>query len=269
MATNEDYVLGTHADELHRLGIQHQVWAKEAHEGWQRAGFKRGDVLLDLGSGPGFCTKELAFIAGDEGKVIAVDKAENYIRFLKAVRDQYHLNIEMQHAEFVDATLEPESLDGVFIRWALAWVPEVNALVQKLYQAMKPGGKMVIHEYINWMTHKTEPSYPGLNKAIQAAFDSFKGSGGDINIGIKLPKMLASTGFTVESVRPISIIARPTDFAWQWPRSFYDVYFPALVDMEYLTANEANQALEDVAKLEADSNSLFYGPAVVEIIVQK
>ena len=269
MSDDKDYILGTHADELHRLGIQHQVWAKDAQIGWAKAGFKRGDVLLDLGSGPGFCSKELAFIAGTEGKVIAVDKSEHYINFIHAINKQYRLNIEPIQASFNALELDDSSIDGVFIRWALAWISNVDDICAKLHQAMKPGGRMVIHEYINWMTHKTEPAYPNLNKAIKAAFDSFQDSEGDINIGLRLPQLLGNLNFKVVSVRPITVMARPSDFAWQWPRSFYDVYFPALGEMGYLSANEVELALSEVTQLEAQPNSIFYGPSVVEIIAEK
>ena len=57
------YILGTDWQELHRLGVQHQIWAMEAHNGWLNAGFTAGHTLLDLGCGPGFCTTEMAFIA--------------------------------------------------------------------------------------------------------------------------------------------------------------------------------------------------------------
>ncbi|MGB2987712.1 MAG: hypothetical protein WBE26_17740 [Phycisphaerae bacterium] len=34
-----EYLLGTHAEELERLGFQHRVWAREAFDLWERAGF--------------------------------------------------------------------------------------------------------------------------------------------------------------------------------------------------------------------------------------
>ena len=63
LAESKAYILGTDSEELFRLGVQHQVWAEEAQKGWRLANFSAGQTLLDLGCGPGYCTKELAFIS--------------------------------------------------------------------------------------------------------------------------------------------------------------------------------------------------------------
>ena len=53
MEDREPYILGTDEEELTRLKIQHNVWKSETVKGWALAKFKLGDVILDLGSGPG------------------------------------------------------------------------------------------------------------------------------------------------------------------------------------------------------------------------
>jgi len=100
LSTEKTYILGADEEELFRLGVQHQVWADEAQHAWRLANFKSGQTLLDLGSGPGYCSKELAFIVGLEGKVIAVDKSASYINFLDKVAENYKLNIETIHTNF-------------------------------------------------------------------------------------------------------------------------------------------------------------------------
>ena len=42
------YILGTETAELHRLGVQHQVWASEAQQGWKEANFTAGHTILGL-----------------------------------------------------------------------------------------------------------------------------------------------------------------------------------------------------------------------------
>ena len=75
----KDYVLGTERAELERLGMQHQLWLAQAAEAWERAGFRPGQKLLDLGCGPGFATVDLAQRVGPRGQVVAVDIAERAV----------------------------------------------------------------------------------------------------------------------------------------------------------------------------------------------
>ena len=70
--------------------------------------------------------------------------------------------------------LDTDSLDGMYCRWALAWIPNPKEILTKVLDALKPGGKMVIHEYYDWKTHQTEPNLPSINQAIVQALKSFK-----------------------------------------------------------------------------------------------
>src|SRR2546427_1403905 len=63
----QEYVLGTNRDELVRLGLQHQLWARYAADAWERAGFGPGKKLLDIGCGPGYASLDLAARVGTRG----------------------------------------------------------------------------------------------------------------------------------------------------------------------------------------------------------
>src|SRR3954470_23212285 len=83
MTTERDYVLGTHEEELARLGLQHRVWRPIALDCWQRAGITLGSRVLDVGAGPGYATADLAEIVGPNGSVVALERSTNFIRALE------------------------------------------------------------------------------------------------------------------------------------------------------------------------------------------
>jgi len=263
------YILGTDLEEMNRLGLQHQVWASEAQTGWSNANFTSGMNLLDLGSGPGFCTRELARITGSRGKVIAVDKSEIYLNYINKINETQQLNIETIHADFSELELPKESLDGMYSRWALAWVDNVNDILAKAYSALKPGGKVVIHEYCNWLTHQITPSHPMVDKAIKGCFQSFEDAGGNINIGRELPQLLSQLGFKVTSTRTMSKMSSPQQFTWQWPRSFYDTYWPKIKDMGYLTQSEMETAFKELESIEKLPHATLICPMLNEVIAEK
>jgi len=263
------YILGTYDDELYRLGLQHQIWASEAHLGWRKAGFTAGMNFLDLGCGPGFSAKELAFIAGPTGSVTGIDRSAHYIDYLSQVSDIHNLKVDGICADFNDMELVANVFDGMYCRWAMAWIDNPKEILSKVYSALKPGGKMVIHEYYDWSTHQTEPSLSNLSKSIAACLKSFKAPPGDIDIGRHMPQMLSEIGMKVTSSRLMSKLAKPNTIEWHWPKSFYLTYFPRLVEMGYLDQTTFDGALVDLATLEKSETSTLFCPILIEVIAEK
>lgn len=262
------YVLGTEQAELHRLGFQHQVWAGEARRGWELGNFSSGQTLLDLGCGPGFCSIELGYLTNHTGKVIAVDFAANYIAFLQKLVELHALPIETQHCSFDEMQLHPESLDGAFCRWALAWVSNPEAVIKKVQQALKPGARFVIQEYFDWSVFQIEPQLPSLKKAIAACYRSMKEQTGDIDVGRMIPAIATRLGMKIINTRTISKISGPNELAWHWPSSFLIIYLPKIVERGFLSLEEATIALTELNQLEQMPEARMLCPIVQEIILE-
>lgn len=269
-AEKNAYILGTELAELNRLGYQHQVWSSEARKAWKKAGFSLGNKLLDLGSGPGFCSLELAYLVGATGKVSAIDKSPIFISFLENIVKHRSLdNVDCLCKDFLDLDLEEDSLDGVYHRWALAWTDEVPSILAKLRNGLKQGAHLVSHEYYDWSTFQIHPSSDALNASISAALRAWGEMEGNINIGQKLPSMLEKNGFEMVSSRIISKLARPNDMTWYWPKTFFQVYLPKLVERGFLNENVRIQAMMDFDKLEASTSTTLLCPSVIEIIARR
>ncbi|MFY0643375.1 MAG: methyltransferase domain-containing protein [Bacteroidia bacterium] len=269
MKESNAYILGTDTEELHRLGLQHQVWSSEAQKAWKDAGLTAGQTILDLGCGPGFCTRELAYIAGKKGKVIGIDLSENYIHFLQSIVDTHDLKVEAIAVNFNDMVLEDNSIDAMYCRWAMAWVPNPAEVIAKVYKALKPGGRMIFHEYYDWSTHQTQPQMPYLSQAIAACLKSFKEQAGDIDIGRNLPEILSKQGMRISRTRPMAKLARPGELEWQWPRSFYEIYFFKLIEMGLITEELRVLAMKDLEELEHTPGASLCCPLLIEVIAEK
>ena len=74
-----EYVLGTHDEEIDRLGLQHLVWRPWMLEAWRRAGITRGSRVLDIGAGPGFATADLAEVVGETGEVRGLERSARFV----------------------------------------------------------------------------------------------------------------------------------------------------------------------------------------------
>src|SRR5439155_25174453 len=84
MSQEHDYVLGTHDDEVARLGLQHRVWRPRSLDAWRRAGFTVGQTLLDIGCGPGWASADMAEIVGESGRVVAVDRSRRFLEVVES-----------------------------------------------------------------------------------------------------------------------------------------------------------------------------------------
>ena len=269
MIEENEYILGTDEDELTRLELQHKVWLSEAKYGWDLAGFKSGQKILDLGCGPGYCAEELARIVGKMGRVIGVDKSNTFIAHLNQIQQSTKLSIEPYLADFDSLSLDGDSLDGMYCRWALAWVSNPKEILSKVRDALKPGGRMVIQEYYNWSTHQTKPERPALKKAINTALKSFNDSEFEINVGSYLPEFIEALGMRINHLRLIPKLATPGSMTWEWPKTFYHNYFLRLVGMGYLDNQDVEDAIKDLQQLEKLSYATLCCPLMVEVIVEK
>ncbi len=267
--SENDYILGADDIELGRLKIQHDVWLTEAIRGWNIAEFGVGQKILDLGSGPGYCSLELANVVGESGKIIAVDKSKLFINHLLTIKESNNLPIKPILSDFGTLELDANTLDGVYCRWALAWIPNPQEILKHISKALAPGGRVVIQEYYDWSTHQTIPSMPSLKKAIKASLDSFEESDSDINVGGLVPKYLSELGMKILNVRLMAKVALPESNTWEWPTTFYESYFPRLVIMGYISNDDLTAAMEDLKILKKLLYSTICCPLMVEVIAEK
>jgi precorrin-6B methylase 2 len=96
---SQDYVLGTHHNELQRRGVQHGVWQPIVHETWRRVGIGPASHVIDVGAGPGYAARDLAHLVGPHGRVLAVEQSSAFIQALEEARTQQKLGeIDILHS---------------------------------------------------------------------------------------------------------------------------------------------------------------------------
>lgn len=271
MTTKErDYVLGTHDDEIERLGLQHEVWRPRAMAAWQRAGFKAGQTIVDIGSGPGYAALDLASMVGARGHVIAVDRSRRFLDALDLRRRQRELdNIEIIESDLDEVNFPVNVADGAWCRWVLAFVMRPRELLAKAAAAIKPGGTFVSHEYFDYATWRSLPASPVFEEFVEATIRNWRRSGGEPDIGLEVPQWLEQLGFTIESTTPIIDIISARDFAWQWPTSFMDVGLTRLLELGAIDRAREPEFRRTFEAIANDPSMRMVTPAVLEVIARK
>jgi len=270
MTTEKDYVLGTHDEEIERLGLQHRVWLPRASDAWRRAGFTVGQTLLDVGCGPGWATLDLAGLVGPAGRVLGVDRSR---RFLDAARARARAN-DVDHVEFHDVDLEVDALprvelDGAWSRWVYAFVRDPRALLGRVAERLRPGGVMVLHEYVDYRSWRIAPEREEFAWFVREVIASWREHGGEPDVGMALPQWLAALGFELRELRPLIDAPQPHEFVWRWPHAFVDVGLQRLVDLGRVEPARADDVRRAFAESQATPGAFNLTPAVLEIIAVK
>jgi SAM-dependent methyltransferase len=267
MSDDKDYVLGTHDEEISRLGLQHRVWRPRALDAWRRANFTVGQTLLDIGCGPGFATLDLAEIVGPSGRVIAIDRSHRFIAALQAALKQHELNnVTEFELDLDEADFPSVSADGAWCRWVFTFVKKPRDLLARVSRTLKTGAPFVIHEYFHYSTWRLSPRSPEHEEFVRIVMEAWRADGGEPDIGLALPIWLNDLGFEIKSMLPIVDVISPSNFVWQWPKSFVQSGLRRLVDLGSIQPERAEEILESFMTLEKQPNTLMITPGVLEIV---
>jgi ubiquinone/menaquinone biosynthesis C-methylase UbiE len=233
----KEYVLGTDRAELERLGLQHQLWLAQAVAAWERAGFRRGQRVLDVGCGPGFATVDLAQRVGPRGKVVAVDISQRFLTHLEERASARGLtNVRTVQGSVERMEVGESGFDGAYARWVLCFVRRPAAVLQQVARRLKRGGVFVIQDYFHYENLVIAPECEAFRRVFRAVHQSWRARGGDPDIGCRLPGLLRRAGFEVREMIPLVRLARPGSSLWDWPDTFFDIYLPSLVKMSFITS---------------------------------
>src|SRR6266498_494398 len=270
MATDRDYVLGTHDEELARLGLQHRVWRPVVLDCWHRAGVTVGKRVLDVGAGPGYATIDLAETVGPTGEVIALERSQNFVRAMEAAcRARSVNNVKIHEIDLMTDDLPAVDYDFAWCRWVVSFVSDPALLIRKLTRVMPKGSLSIFHEYGHYETWRFFPRLPMQERFREHVIATWRESGGEPDGAARLPELLSRNGFMMRSARPHVFCLRPDDYMWQWPATFIELYLPRLIGMGRIDREFADKVGADLASAERNRNSFMLTPLVLEIIAEK
>jgi arsenite methyltransferase len=113
------------------------------------AGIKKGDTVVDLGSGAGNDVFVARSIAGDEGKVIGIDFTEEMIH--KANANKFRTgfkNVEFKIGEIENIPLQNNAADVVISNCVLNLVPDKRKAFAEIFRILKPGAHFCVSDIV-------------------------------------------------------------------------------------------------------------------------
>jgi len=270
------YVLGTTNLELQRLERQHAIWRDDALASWDRAGFAAGQRLLDLGCGPGFASFDLARLVGATGELLALDNSPIYLEYLQKQAHRLHLH-QLRSQLFDLATCNSAlelisqqggSWDGAWCRWLAMFLPDATKLIRFVASMLRPGGRLVLHEYVHWDTYALYPCGRAVALFVERCIQHWQSHGGDPHVARRLPALLEAQGLRLLESRSLMACCPSDQPKAIWLQDFLRSYAPTLASAGLWSSSEQLELDEEIYQAQLHP-SLWVTPALVEMIWQQ
>ena len=242
-----------------RPGVRPEV-RPEVQPGWR---------VVHVGAGPGYATWDLAEIVGASGQVVAIERSQRFVDVLTTERARRGLpQVRVIASDVLDGPAL-SGFDMAWCRWVASFVLSVPGLVQWIHSALRPGGRAVFHEYLDYASWQVVPARPAIGGFVETVMASWRATGGEPDVAPRVIEALTTRGFRVTGVRPLVFAARPGEPMWRWPAAFMASHAGHMAQQGVVSAEWAQQVAQELAAAESDPASLMVTPMVLEVIAER
>jgi SAM-dependent methyltransferase len=205
------YALTLSEDELRRYRYMADAARQSEQDLWQVAGIASGATVADIGCGPGALFPAIMDAIGPTGRLIGVDGNAGAAAAAQAMIDAHVWpNATVQVGQAEATGLPNGSLDVAMVRHVLGHNgPTEQQIVDHLAALIRPGGHLYVVD-VDASMFRVRPSDPDV-ESLDETYRAFHAArGNDLEVGLRLSRLLTAAGLEVAAYRGWIQILVPT-----------------------------------------------------------
>jgi len=191
---NSHYIHGSLEEEQRRLSLLNQLMNKVCLE---KIALRGDEKILDMGSGLGQFDLAIAKSENFQGQILGIERdLQQLATAQKNLSATPFDHIEFRQGNAFHPPLseaEWGSFDVAHTRFLLEHLPQPEKVVQQMYQAIRPGGRVVVVDEDHDI-FRVWPEAPGFRDLWLAYVRSYERLGNDPFIGRRLVSLLHQAG---------------------------------------------------------------------------
>ena len=256
------YVIRGGRDGRERLRMLARVMQPGTNELFARVGVQPGWSCLDIGSGGGDVTMELATCVGQSGHVLGIDSDQTVVAIAQGEAAARQLtNVTFAHCAAESLEVD-NAFDLIYCRFLLTHLPDPADVVEKMMRALKPGGCLVVED-IDFTGHFCYPASAAFRRYIDLYDCIVRQRGGDPKIGPRLPSLLLDVNYTDVNVH----IEQPTALQGETkliaPLT-WECIAEELIGANLATPSEIQTVAQELYAFARDPHTLMSLPRIVQ-----
>jgi SAM-dependent methyltransferase len=205
------YALTLGEDEVRRYRYMAEAARQSEQDLWQAAGITPGATVADIGCGPGALFPAVMDAIGPGGRLIGVDGNAGTVTAAQSMIDAHAWpNATVQVGQAEATGLPDGSVDVAMVRHVLGHNGSTEQqIVDHLAALVRPGAHVYLVD-VDASMFRVRPSDPDVESLDETYRAFHAGRGNDLEVGLRLSRVLTTAGLEVTAYRGWIQILVPT-----------------------------------------------------------